>query len=390
MFYESNDSKAEKLMNRQSTPVLAILLVVLMLTGLGLIMISSVSAPDPSAAGKLPRQSIWLLVSLGVFSMVGWIDYKIFRPWVWVLFGLTILMLIGVFVPGIGGKVKGAYRWLNLGGFKLQPSEFLRITLVLLLAHGLAKHQSKIKEIKWGLCWPIGVLILPGILLKLEPDYGTMLLMVATALVMMFIAGTRLRLLLGIGAIFSLGFSLMVWLKPERRARILAFLSPEEHDDKFYQIKQGMLAFGAGGTQGLGLGNSRQKMFYLPEATTDSIFPIIGEELGLYVCLAVVIGYMIILFCGMWIAMHSRDTFGMLLGVGMVFGLIFQALINIATVTGSLPPKGMPLPFVSYGGSNLLISYVAIGFLVSIHRQNLRTKKHSAGMMIENETPAAI
>jgi cell division protein FtsW len=367
--------------------MVAILLVVLMLTGLGLVMISSVTAPDPSAAGRVPRQAIWLIVSLGIFSVVGWVDYKVLRPWVWVLFGATLLMLMGVFVPGVGGRIKGAYRWLNLGGFKLQPSEFLRITLVLLLAHGLAKHQSKIKDWKWGYLWPLGVLAMPLILLKLEPDYGTMLLIIATTLILMFVAGSRLWPLIGTGIVGVLGFSLMVWMMPERRARILAFLNPEAHkDDKFFQIWQGMLAFGSGGTRGLGLGNSRQKMFYIPEAPTDSIFPIIGEELGLYICLAVVIGYMIILFCGMWIAMHSRDSFGMFLGVGMVFGLVLQAMINIATVTGSIPPKGMPLPFVSYGGSNLLISYVAIGFLVSIHRQNLRVQKHSGGMMIEDET----
>lgn len=184
------------------------------------------------------------------------------------------------------------------------------------------------------------------------------------------------------------GLAMMMWLVPERRARFLAFLDPEKNKDgKFYQVWQGILAFGSGGTDGLGLGNSRQKMFYLPESTTDCIFPIIGEELGLYATLAVVIAFAVILICGLWIAMQSRDSHGMLLGFGLMFGLCLQAMVNIGTVTGSIPPKGMPLPFVSYGGSNLLISYVAIGFLVSVHRESLRTKRFSGGMPIDDETP---
>lgn len=362
---------------------------VLMLTGLGLVMISSTTAPLADSWGQLERQLMWLVAGIVMFGIVGWVDYKIWRPWAFGLFILSLLLLVFVFVPHVGSRVKGASRWLNLFQFKVQPSEFLRLTVVLLLAHGLAKHQSKIREWKWGFLWPLGIIIVPLIMLRLEPDLGTMILIGMTTLAMMFVAGARILPLVGVGGIGVLGMGVMLWMLSERRARILAFLSPEANKEgKFFQIWQGILAFGSGGTRGLGLGNSRQKMFYLPESTTDSIFPIIGEELGFYVTLAVVIAYAAILICGLWISMNSRDSFGMLLGFGLVFGLSFQAMVNIATVTGSIPPKGMPLPFVSYGGSNLLISYIAIGILVSIHRQSLRTKRYSAGISIDDETPS--
>jgi len=370
-------------MNRYVTPIMVLL--VLMLTGLGLVMISSTTAPLVDYSGQLERQFIWLGAGMVAFGVVGWVDYTAWRRWAWVLFSVSVVLLALVLA---GRPVKGATRWLSFFSFKIQPSEFFRLALVLLLAHGLAKHQAKIREWKWGFFWPISIILLPLILLRLEPDLGTMVLVVATTFAIMFVAGSRTWPLIGAGTLCTLAFGVMVWMLSERRSRILAFLHPEENKEgKFFQIWQGMLAFGSGGTQGLGLGNSRQKMFYLPESTTDSIFPIIGEELGLYVTLAVVIAYVIILICGLWISMHSKDTFGMLLGFGLVFGICLQAMINIGTVTGSIPPKGMPLPFVSYGGSNLVISYIAIGFLVSIHRQSLRAIRHSGGMAINDETP---
>lgn len=362
--------------------------VVLVLTGLGLVMISSTAAPLPDSSGQLNRQLIWLTISFLGFGVIGWVDYKVWRRWAWIFFILSLGFLIMLFIPGMGSRVKGATRWLSFGPVKIQPSEFLRIVLVLLLGHTLAKHQTKLQEWKWGFVWPLTMICLPLILLKFEPDFGTMILILATTLTMMFIAGSRIWPLLGAGGMGAIAMTAILWMMPERRARILAFLNPEKHkEDKFFQIWQGILAFGSGGTQGLGLGNSRQKMFYLPESTTDSIFPIIGEELGFYITCAVVLAYAIILICGLWISMHSKDTFGMLLGFGLVFGLSLQAMINIATVTGMIPPKGMPLPFVSYGGSNLLISYVAIGFLISIHRQSLRAKRFASGISIDNETP---
>jgi cell division protein FtsW len=364
------------------------MIMVLMLTSLGLVMISSTSAPFADSSSQLKRQLIWFVAGLISFGVVGWVDYRVWRPWAWVLFGSSLLLLALVFVPGIGSRVKGASRWLNLFGFKIQPSEFLRLSVVMMLAHGLAKHQAKIREWKWGFIWPLCILVIPLVMLRMEPDLGTMLLLILTTLIMMYISGARVWPILGAGTVGMTSFVMMMWMLPERRARVLAFLNPEEHKDgKFFQIWQGILAFGSGGLQGLGLGNSRQKAGFVPESTTDSIFPIIGEELGFYITAAVVIAYIVILLCAIWISMNSQDAFGMLLGFGLIFGLTLQALINIGTVTGSIPPKGMPLPFVSYGGSNLMISYIVIGFLLSIQRQTLRSKRYSGGMSIDDETP---
>jgi len=363
-------------------------ILVLMLTSLGLVMISSTSAPLADPSSQLKRQLIWFVGGLVAFGTVGWVDYKIWRPWVWVIFGISLVLLTLVFVPGIGSKVKGASRWLNLFGFKIQPSEFLRLSIVLALAHGLAKHQSKIREWKWGFLWPFAIIAVPLIMLWMEPDLGTMLLVIFTTLVMMYVAGARVWPIMGAGTLGMMAFTMIMWQIPERRARVLAFLNPEEHKEgKFFQIWQGILAFGSGGPDGLGLGNSRQKAGFVPESTTDSIFPIIGEELGFYFTIAVVLAYIVIFLCAIWISMHSQDAFGMLLGFGLIFGLMLQALINIGTVTGSIPPKGMPLPFVSYGGSNLMISYIVIGLLLSIHRQSLRSKRYSGGMPIDDQTP---
>jgi len=373
-------------MNRYAAAVMMAL--VLGLTGLGLVMLSSVTAPLADSGSQLEKQLIWFAGGLAAFSVVGWMDYGFWRRWAWVLFGCSVVLLSLVFVPGLGSRVKGASRWINLFNFKIQPSEFLRLSLIILLAHLLTRHQARLREWKFGFFLPIGLIVTPLIMLRLEPDMGAMVLVALTTFVMMFVAGTRVWPLAGAGSAAAVIFVGMLWMLPERRIRILAFLNPIEHrEGKFFQIWQSILAFGSGGTEGLGLGNSRQKMFYLPESTTDCIFPIIGEELGFYFTSAVVLAYAVILICGLWIALHSRDNYGMLLGFGLIFGLCVQAIINIATVTGSIPPKGMPLPFVSYGGSNLLLSYLAVGFLVSIHRQSLRSKRFQGGMPLDERTP---
>jgi cell division protein FtsW len=364
------------------------MLAVLGLTGIGLVMLSSATMPLPDSSSQLQRQMIWFVAGLCAFCVAGWVDYSVWRRIAWPAFILSIFLMILVFVPGIGSRVKGSSRWIGFGGFKVQPSEFLRITLVILLANMLALHQTRIHEFKWGLWWPLGITAVPVVFLGLEPDRGTMLLIVLTTLVLIFVAGARIWPLLLAGGVGGAGFLAMIYRDPVLWKRVLAFLHPEEHKEgAFFQIWQGMLAFGSGGTEGLGLGKSRQKMFYLPESTTDSIFPIIGEELGFYATLAIVLAYVVILVCGLLISLQARDRFGMLLGMGVVFGLSLQALINIGTVTGCIPPKGFPLPFVSYGGSNLVMSYASIGILVSIHRQSLRARRFRADIPIDENTP---
>jgi cell division protein FtsW len=215
-----------------------------------------------------------------------------------------------------------------------------------------------------------------GIVL-VEPDYGTTALLGAVAFSLMFIAGVRLRYLLPTILTGATGFVLLMINNPERSRRLLAFLDLEKYrQGAGYQVWQAILAFGSGGTSGLGLGNSRQKLFYLPEAHTDFIFPIIGEELGLVGTLLILVCFAVVVFCGLVISLRAPDTFGQYLGVGIVLLLATQALINIGVVTAWLPTKGLPLPFISAGGSNLVMSMTCIGLLFSIYRYGALEAPH--------------
>ena len=373
----------------------ALVVATLALTGLGLVMISSTTTTVASAnsMAKLIRQLMWLAVALAAFGVTGWVDYKAWRPIAWALFGLTLLAMLLVHAPYIGMKIKGSARWLRLGPVQVQPSEIMRLTLALLIAHGLARHQTRIRELKWGLLWPLGVLLPVLALLLKEPDIGTAVLVLAATLATAFVAGARFRPLLGVGIVGAAGLAAVMMAIPERFARWKAWWEALQHpemqrsDGKFYQIWQSILALGSGGLDGLGLGKSRFKMLHLPEATTDAILPIIGEELGFYASFAIILAYVVIFICGILIALRAREVYGLLLGFGLVFGLCFQAAINIGTVTGSIPPKGIPLPFISYGGSNLLLCYASVGLLVSIHRQSLRMHRLRGGLPSGENTP---
>ncbi|MCC7518193.1 MAG: FtsW/RodA/SpoVE family cell cycle protein [Verrucomicrobiae bacterium] len=380
-------------MNRYLSAVLVVL--TLALTGLGLVMISSTTATVAAggSASKLVRQLSWLGVAIAVFGITGWIDYKAWRPMAWAIFGITLFAMLMVHMPVLGMKIKGSSRWVRLGPVQVQPSEIMRLALTILLADGLARHQTRIREMKWGLVWPLVVLAPVVALLLKEPDLGTAALVLACTLAMTYVAGARLLPLLGVGVAGAAGVATMVALLPERLDRFQAWwnavLHPElqQHDGKYYQIWQSLLALGNGGLEGLGLGKSRFKMRHLPEAATDAILPIIGEELGFYASLAILLAYVTILICGILIARRAREVYGLLLGFGLVFGLCLQAAINVGTFTGCFPPKGMPLPFISYGGSNLALCYASIGLLVSIHRQSLRAHRFRAGLPADEETP---
>ena len=361
---------------------------VLGLLALGIVMLSSTGAPMSDVNFFAKRQLIWVAVGFVLMMGAALLDYRRWRTWGWVLYGVSIPLLLLVFVPGIGRVVNGAHRWLHAGTFTLQPSELAKLAVVMCVAAWLSKNIRQIKKWKPGFLIPLCIMALPALLVLVEVDFGNTLLTGCLVFLLMFIAGTRLRHMLPVGGLGAGAIGVMILLTPERLGRILGFLKPELHrEGEFYQVWMGILAFGAGGVNGLGLGNSRQKMFYLPESTTDFIFPIIGEEKGLTFTLAVVLAYVIILLCGLRISLRAPDLFGTLLGWGLIAMISIQALINIGSVTGSIPPKGFPLPFVSYGGSNLVLMMVAIGLLVSIHRQSLRTGRRT-GIALDDRTPS--
>jgi cell division protein FtsW len=233
----------------------------------------------------------------------------------------------------------------------------------------LAKEKRRIDRFRRGFLVPMAVT--GGVLLVVlaEPDFGTTALLATVAFAMMFVAGTRLRYLLPVIGVGAAGFLALMVHNPERLRRLLAFLDLEKYKQGAgYQVWQAILAFGSGGINGLGLGNSRQKMFYLPEAHTDFIFPIIGEELGLFGTVAILICFAVLVACGVTVALRAQDPFGQYLGLGLVMLIGVQTLINVGVVTAWLPTKGLPLPFISFGGSNLLMSMICVGILLSIYR----------------------
>ncbi len=341
---------------------------------IGIVMLFSTSAFARDAHGDVyafvKRQSVWLVVGLIVCAVAALMDYHFWaRTW-WIWFGIAVVTLALCFIPPIGIRLNGSRRWLMLAGFKFQPSEMAKVAAVFFLAWWFARNEKTSGTIVNGFLIPLGVV---GVLLALivfEVDLGTTALIGGTAFVMMFIAGTNLFIL---GALSVLGVSAIIsiaMLMPERMDRLTAFMDPEKYkQDAGLQQMQALIAWGSGGIDGLGLGNSRQKMLYLPYAHTDFIFPMIGEELGLRVSLLVVFLFVVIIVCGTMIALHAKDRLGLLLGAGIVSLLGLQAAVNMGVTTSLLPNKGLPLPFISYGGSNLVVCLFGIGLLMSIYRR---------------------
>jgi cell division protein FtsW len=352
---------------------LAILIATLILLTIGVVMLFSTSAiyardryGDPHYL--LKRQMVWLLVSGICCVVAARTPYARLRPWAPALLGVAVVLLILVLIPGLGVKVGGARRWLALPGMRFQPSELGKLALIIWLAHWLAKHQRRLKHFTRGFLIPMGVVGFTLAVILVEPDFGTTALLAAVSFAVMFVAGVRLRYLVPTVVTGATGFLVLMINNPERSRRLLAFLDLEKYKaGAGYQVYQAILAFGSGGTNGLGLGNSRQKMFYLPEAHTDFIFPIIGEELGLVGTLLILACFALLVFCGVAVALRAADAFGQYLGLGIVFLIGLQALINIGVVTAWLPTKGLPLPFISFGGSNLVMSMTCVGLLLNIH-----------------------
>jgi cell division protein FtsW len=279
-----------------------------------------------------------------------------------------------VFVPHIGIKSHAARRWIGHGHFELQPSEFVKIALIVVLAWYADRFQRQMSTWGRGTLAPV-VIITPVLaLIFIEPDRGQTILLATVCLGMLMVAGVRLWKLFvpAAGSAVALYFS----LKHDhmRTGRIQAWLHPDAHaDGAALQALQAMYGLGDGGWFGLGLGNGLRKFGYLPEIHTDFILANIGEELGLVATLAVVLGFVIIAICGVYVALHARDTFGGLLALGLTLLICLQATINIGVVTSALPNKGLPLPFISYGGSNLLAMFMCLGILLSIARQGEST-----------------
>lgn len=368
--------------------------VVLLLVITGLVMIYSASSV--LAARRygdsfyfLKQQFLWVLIGFTAMGTAAVVPYRWWKPMV-VPLTVGALALLGlVLVPWIGIEVNGARRWISVGALTFQPSEFAKLVLVLYLAHYLVRHGDRITEWKRGLVFPLAMVGVFLLLVLWEPDLGCAVVMGSVAVSVLFLAGARLSHLavVGIGTLpFLLGAILM---SPYRLERFLTFWDPwKDPGDAGFQMVQSFLSLGSGGPLGTGLGAGSQKLFYLPEPHTDFIFAVIGEELGLVGTLFMVGCFSFLVWRGLRIAGSTGDPFGRFLGMGITLMIGLQALINMGVVTGLLPTKGLPLPFVSYGGSNLVICLTGVGMLLALSKvrggaleyREMQARKSRTGM----------
>ena len=358
----------------QKNVITVLLIAVAGLIALGLVMLFSTGAYARDSHGDMylfvKRQGMWLVVGICAALFAASMDYHFWRKWWWVFFAGSAFLLLLCFIPPIGQRINGSSRWINLGFGAIQPSEFAKVSSIFFVAWWFSREDLMFDNFKNGLLIPLAVLGIPMALIVMEVDIGNTALIGATAFAVMFVAGAALRWLAVLVPMAFASIFLVALMVPERVQRLLAFLDPEKYRlTEGLQQWQGLIAFGSGGLHGLGLGEGRQKMHYLPYAHTDFIFPMIGEELGLKFTALTVTAFLIIMLCGALISANSRDRFGMLLGFGCTMMITIQSAVNLGVTTSLLPNKGMPLPFISYGGSNLVVCLFLIGLLINIHRQ---------------------
>lgn len=353
------------------------------LIALGLVMLFSTSAFAEESHSDIyffvKRQGMWLCVGLGIAVVVSFVDYHFWVKYWWAFFGAAALLLLLCFIPPIGLRINGSSRWINLGVGVVQPSELAKIAAIFFLAWWFSRTDIECSSFKNGLLYPMAILSALMSLIVLEVDIGNTALIGGTAVSVLFVAGAALRLLGILAGCGLAGIFLIAMNVSERQGRLLAFRNPEKYSlGEGLQQWQALIAFGSGGVDGLGLGEGRQKMLYLPYAHTDFIFPMIGEELGLYATLLTVLAYLLICLCGALVASNAKDDVGRLLGIAAVIMITLQAAVNIGVTTSLLPNKGMPLPFISYGGSNMVVCLFLIGLIVNIHRQGRPLVPHLA------------
>lgn len=342
----------------------SVVLLLFLLLGFGLVMVYDASVAEAQQLfndkyhfAKL--HSVWILIGLAIMAAASRIPTVWWQKWGHIFFGVSLVMLILVLVPGLGVSIQGAQRWLTLGPVTFQPAEVIKLTSVVYLSTWLTKKRSI-----WNFLALAGILF--G-LLMLQPDMGTAIILTATAVLMYFTAGGSLKTLGVAGAVGVVGIAFLITISPYRMRRVTTFLDPtSDLQGGSYHINQILLSLGSGGWWGLGLGRSRQKFQYLPEATTDSIFAVAGEELGFLGASAVVLIFLILFWQIMKIVLREQDRGRQLLAAGLSGWLMFQTIINLAGMVALVPLTGVPLPFISYGRSSLLIQMISVGILLRI------------------------
>ncbi|MFN2459603.1 MAG: putative lipid II flippase FtsW [Candidatus Velthaea sp.] len=360
---------------RLAPPDMVLFAVVAALVAIGLVMIYSASSATAYAAYRdtayyVKRQFVWLLVGLGPAFLAYRFDYRGLRRFAPFGVAIAVTLLLAVLIPHVGAMSGGARRWIAAGPFQFQPSEFAKLALVVFLAAKLSSLGEHVRSLTRGVVPALFVTVLVGGLILKEPDMGTASIAIFTAFAMLFCAGARIEHLVMSSLAMLPVVALAIFSSPYKRDRIFAFIDPwKDAQNTGFHIVQSLLALGSGGVLGLGLGASRQKFFYLPEQYTDFIFAIIGEELGLLGAFAVIALFVIFAFRAVRIAIAAPDRFGMLLALGCTFLIVIQAFVNIGVVTSSWPVTGVPLPFLSFGGTSLVVSMVAAALILNVGRR---------------------
>ena len=348
---------------------LSLIIGIILISLFGLIMIYSSSYVwaeykfnDPY---KFVRtQGIFLAIGYILMLVISNIDYMKYLNKANIIFGVCFLLLILVLIPGIGTVRNGSRSWFGIGGFGIQPSEFTKLALIIFTSKYLSHNEKILKDIKHGVFPILLVLMLVFGLIMLQPDFGTGVIIVMTIVVLLFVSGVNISFFVKIGILGVLGIVGLIIIAPYRMKRIVSFLNPwSDPLGSGFQIIQSLYAIGPSGLLGKGWGKSIQKHFYLPEPQTDFIFAIISEELGVLVVTGL---FLLIISRGFKIAIKCEDKFGKYIAFGITFGISFQAILNLMVVVGLIPVTGVTLPFLSYGGSSLLISMISIGILLNV------------------------
>ncbi|SDR67054.1 putative peptidoglycan glycosyltransferase FtsW [Opitutus sp. GAS368] len=355
------------------TPASVIVVCVAALVSLGLVVLFSASSPIKGGPyAYLYKQFIFLALAIGAGWLVAIADLEHLRRFAWVVAAVSLVSLVLVLFTH---PVNGSHRWLGIGGLGLQMTEFAKFALIFSLAHYLAVNQSRLHDFWRGFVLPLAWIGVFALLAIVEPDFGAAMLLGAIGVILLYLAGARLKFLLPCIGTALLGFIVLVANNPVRLQRVLSFLDPEANrQGTGYQPWQALLAFAAGGVDGVGLGNGRQQNAFLPEAHTDYIFAIMGEEMGLIFTLLTVALFVTIFVAGLMHVRRAPNLFQFLLVTGCVLLITLQAIINLGVVTSLLPSKGMSLPFISAGGSNLLLMGLLVGVIINSQRTWERPK----------------
>ncbi len=349
-----------------------LIIVTLLLVAMGVVMVYSTSyVVAMKRFGDqyyfVKKHLTYALAGLLLFIVSTRVPYTFYRKMTYPILILAAAFLVCIYIPRIGVTAGGAHRWVRLGPLSFQPSEPAKLAVIFFLAYSLSAKADRIKSFSVGF---LPNILIPGIiilLILLEPDLGTAVSLALIVVLMNITAGVRVRYIMGLGLAALPFIYVVIHRFAYMMNRLRIFVDPwKDPEGRGFQMVQSFLAFGSGGIRGVGLGQGKQKLFYLPEAHTDFILSVIGEELGLIGVAAVILLYVMFLYCGIKIALKAKDLHGTYLALGLTFMVVLQAAVNMAVVMGLLPPKGLPLPFISYGGTSLMVNMAAVGIMLNI------------------------